>query len=250
MKPAARNALIDMTGFDLRTIMSELDKLIQYAGSRADITEDDVNRVLKRSRKDPIYEFTNAITDRNWEKALFFLSGLLAGDLAPPQVMAAIFNQLRKLVIARDFIESAYGKQWNPSCKYDVFQSRIMPGVQAYDAILTKSLQEWNMQSTSGKSLSDRGKPKKGKPKEKVPTTDLLIAKNPGNPYPVYLLLKKADGFSRQRLADLMQILVDADRKMKTSAQDPKIILEKIILEICQPDLTGESQEKQGTRKL
>ncbi|HSO66823.1 MAG TPA: hypothetical protein VLP30_03110 [Desulfatirhabdiaceae bacterium] len=250
LKPAARNALIDMTGFDLRTIVSELDKLIQYAGSRPDITEDDVNRVLKRSRKDPIYEFTNAITDRNWEKALFFLSGLLAGELAPPQIMAAIFNQLRKLVIARDFIESAYGKQWRPSCKYDVFQSRIMPGVQAYDAILTKSLQEWKMQSALSKSLSDPGKTKKGKPKEKVPTTDLLIAKNPGNPYPVYLLLKKADGFSRQRLADLMQILVDADRKMKTSVQDPKIVLEKIILEICQPDLTGAPQEKQATRKL
>jgi DNA polymerase-3 subunit delta len=236
LKPAVRNALLDMTGFDLRTVTSELEKLIQYVGNRAEITEDDVNRVLKRSRKDPIYEFTNAVTDRNWEKALFFLNGLLSGELAPPQIVAAIFNQLRKLVIARDFMESVHGRQWNASCKYDVFQSRIMPEVVAYDTILTKSLQEWKTRLASAKTRPGGKTVKKGKTREKAVATDLLIAKNPANPYPVYLLLKKADAFSRERLANLMQVLVDADRRMKTSAMDPKMILEKVILEICQPD--------------
>ena len=38
----------------------------------------DVESVLKRTKKDPIYDLTNAIADRQIEKALFLLNSLLA----------------------------------------------------------------------------------------------------------------------------------------------------------------------------
>jgi len=65
-------AMYNMTGFDLRTFSSNMDKLISYVGEGKNITVQDVEYVLKRTKKDPIYEFTNAVTDKNIERALFF----------------------------------------------------------------------------------------------------------------------------------------------------------------------------------
>ena len=44
-----------MTGFDLRTFINNLEKLIAYTGERKNITKDDVKSVLERTRIDPIY---------------------------------------------------------------------------------------------------------------------------------------------------------------------------------------------------
>jgi DNA polymerase-3 subunit delta len=77
------------------------------------------------------------------------------------------------------------------------------------------------------------GSPKKGKKNKAKATTDLLIAKNPKNPYPIYLLLKKSDGFSKDKLISAVEVLAEADKKLKTSAQSPKLVLEKAILSVC-----------------
>jgi DNA polymerase-3 subunit delta len=68
-------ALYEMTGFDLRVFSSNLEKLISYVGERQEITITDVESVLQRTKKDPIYELTNALADRKPAPALFF-SGL------------------------------------------------------------------------------------------------------------------------------------------------------------------------------
>ncbi len=77
------------------------------------------------------------------------------------------------------------------------------------------------------------GSPVKGKKKKSKTTTDLLIAKNPKNPYPIYLLLKKSDRFSKDELIGAVEVLGETDKKLKSSAQSPKLVLEKAILSIC-----------------
>ena len=77
MDQGAYLALVDMTGFDLRTFCSSLEKLIHYVGKRNTITVEDIESVLKRTKKDPIYDLTNAIADRNTQKSLFFLGSIL-----------------------------------------------------------------------------------------------------------------------------------------------------------------------------
>jgi hypothetical protein len=61
----ARQRLMQWTGFDLRTLSGNLEKLISFAGDRKTITDADVTAVLQRTRKDPIFEFTNAVADRD-----------------------------------------------------------------------------------------------------------------------------------------------------------------------------------------
>jgi len=72
MDKDAYMALYEMTGFDLRTFSNNLQKLISYVGDRKNITADDVESVLKRTKKDPIYDLTNAVSERDIEKSLFF----------------------------------------------------------------------------------------------------------------------------------------------------------------------------------
>jgi DNA polymerase-3 subunit delta len=71
LEPDAYEALMEMTGFDLRTFCASLEKLADFAGTRARITSDDVHQVLRRSKKDPIYALTGAVGERRMDQALF-----------------------------------------------------------------------------------------------------------------------------------------------------------------------------------
>ena len=69
--PATFKMMVEMTGFDLRTFGANLEKLISFTGERNRITGDDVSNVLKKTRQDPIYELTGALTDKNTAMHLF-----------------------------------------------------------------------------------------------------------------------------------------------------------------------------------
>jgi DNA polymerase-3 subunit delta len=223
-------ALVDMTGFDLRTFCGSLEKLINYVGERNTITVADVEAVLKRTKKDPIYELTNAIADRNTQKALFFLDSLLASEFHALQVLAAIVNQIRKLLLAKDFAQSPHAKDWHAGVSYNLFQQSIMPSVVAYDQSLLKILQNREDSTVP----AEDGAQGKGKEKRKI-KTDLLIARNPKNAYPVYQLLKKSERFSKTELVAAVDYLNETDAQLKISAQNPKLILERLIFKICKP---------------
>ena len=230
MGTGAYEALVDMTGFDLRTFCGSLEKLINYIGKRDTITAEDVASVLKRTKRDPIYDLTNAIADRNMEKSLFYLGSILATEFHPLQVLTALVNQIRKLILAKDFAQSPRAKGWHAGVSYNLFRQSIMPAVVAYDQSLQEMLQNWE-DSMSRPEDGDRSKDTK---KRKI-QTGLLLARNPKNAYPVYQLLKKSERFSKTELLDAVASLKEADDQLKISAQDPKLILERLIFEICHP---------------
>ncbi len=189
--------------------------------------------VLQRTKKDPIYELTNALADRSAESALFFLDSILSSGIHPLQVLTALVNQIRKLLLAKGFVQSPQGKDWQSACPYTYFQKQIMTAIVEYDRELTDQLDKWRTMLDAAAISQKTGSPKKAKKTKSKATTDLLIAKNPNNPYPIYLLLKKSDGFSQDKLISAVEILGEADKKLKTSSQSPKLVLEKAILGIC-----------------
>jgi DNA polymerase-3 subunit delta len=64
-------------------------------------------------------------------------------------------------------------------------------------------------------------------------TGDLLVARNPKNAYPLYLLMQKTRRFTKAGLLDAMENLLDSDRLLKSSAQNPKLVLEQLIMRLC-----------------
>jgi len=233
MDQATYLALYEMTGFDLRTFCNNLEKLISWVGDRVEITLKDVGSVLQRTKRDPIYELTNALADRSADSALFFLDSILSSDIHPLQVLTALVNQIRKLLLAKGFVKSPLGKDWQSACPYTYFQKQIMPAIVKYDRELMDQLDKWQTLLNAEAISQKTGLPKKGKKTKSKATTDLLIAKNPKNPYPIYLLLKKSDGFSQDKLISAVEVLAEADKKLKTSSQSPKLVLEKAILSVC-----------------
>jgi DNA polymerase-3 subunit delta len=226
MSRAVFLALCEMTGFDPGTFSNNLRILIDYAGERREITAEDLEAVLTRTKKDPLYELTNAVTDRQAEKAFFFLGSLLEGEIHGLQALAAIANQVRKLLVAKDFTSGPAGAAWHPACDYPQFQKKVMPAVAQYDRELLARLEGWD------RALAEPSADGKKKKKAKV-ATDLVLAKNPANAYPVYQLLKKSDRFSRSDLLAALDAVNEADLKLKSSPLQPRLILERVVMQMC-----------------
>ncbi|MGB5746464.1 MAG: hypothetical protein WBM69_05755 [Desulfobacterales bacterium] len=233
MNQAAYHALYEKTGFDLRTFSSSLEKLVNYIGDRREISIEDVESVLPRTKIDPIYELTNALADRSPEQTLFFLDSILSSDFHPLQAFAAMINQVRKLMLVKDFVESTYGRDWQAACPYDYFQRNIIPAVVKYDRELLDQLDGWQTMLTEETDPQNSEIPVKKKKIKTKTATDLLIAKNPKNAYPIYLLFKKSERYSKDELLEAFDSLNEADKKLKSSGQNPKLVLEKVILDIC-----------------
>jgi DNA polymerase-3 subunit delta len=228
----AFEALCEQTGFDLRTFASNLEILAHFVGTRAEITAEDVASTLQRTRQDPIYELTNAVSDRSLETALFFLTSLLEADAHPLQILAALTNQCRRLLLARDFADSAHGQAWFEECTYHQFRAQVVPAMVAYDQQLLEEVGRWQRQLMPGPRPAEgkSGRSRKTQAKQKG---DLLLAQNPKNAYPLYLLMRKTTRFTRHDLLRAHIDLLDSDRYLKSSTQDPKMVLERLVVRLC-----------------
>ena len=140
----ARKRLMQWTGFDLRTLSGNLEKLISFVGDRKTITDADVTTVLRRTRKDPIFEFTNAVADRDLPASLFFMKSLLDDGIHPLQLLAAVANQIRRLLLAKDFIVRDRGRSWSARMTFPQFKSGPFKAVQADDAASASRAEAWD----------------------------------------------------------------------------------------------------------
>ncbi len=221
IRPDAFRVLIEMTGFDLRTLAAGIEKLIHYIGKNNTITADDVKQVLERTKKDPIFEFTNALAGRSMADALFYMNSLLNGEMHPLQILAAMINQVRKLVVAKGFAQGPGARVWSKNMAYQQFSRSAINAVVQQDEALKDEICKWE------KALFTKKMGKAGKGK-----TDLVLAKNPKSAYPVYQTLLKSDAYSKKELLLAMNRLSEADVMMKSTGQDMKLILEKTLISI------------------
>ena len=221
----ARQRLLQWTGFDLRTLSGNLEKLISFVGDRKTIVDADVTTVLQRTRKDPIFEFTNAVADRDLQAILFFLKSLLDDGLHPLQLLAAVANQIRRLLLAKDFIVRDRGRSWSDCMTFPQFKAGPFTAVQADDGASAALTEAWE---SILDPPTERTKPKK------VASSDLILAKNLKSPFPVFQTLKKTDHFSLEELTSAVIDLSETDKRMKSSGQDPRILLEAFLIGLCQ----------------
>jgi DNA polymerase-3 subunit delta len=174
---------------------------------------------------------TNALADRSPEQTFFFLESILSSDIHPLQAFAAMINQIRKLLLVKDFVESPYGREWQAACRYDYFQKHIVPAIVEYDRKLLDQLDRW--QTMLHEEADPQNPVTTGKKKKNKATTDLLIAKNPKNAYPIFQLFNKSERYTKEELLEAVNSLNEADKKLKSSGQNPKLVLEKVVLDIC-----------------
>jgi len=238
MDPAGYRALYEKTGFQLRSFCGNLEKLVDYVGDRNRIQVADVEAVLSRSRQDPIFELTSAVSERNLETALFYLKSMLAGDLHPLQIIAALSNQVRKLMVAREFIESSHGRTWREGMRFHDFRQMVMPATRAYDDELRKMLSDWkNVLGDKVSGEKDKNSPRgKRKKKKKSIDTRLLLAPGTANPFPVFKTIENAQRFTLKKLIRVLERLYEADWRLKTGDRNPELVLGNLIIRICRKE--------------
>ena len=228
MDKRAFTSLMDTTGFDLSIFARNLEKLVSYVGKRDVITEEDVTSLVSRTKKDPIYELTGAISEKKVDQALFLVNSLLEDGLYPLQILAGITNHIRKLLLVRDFMEKAFGQnsESQTSISYDYFKNNIVPAMTSSDSELKQYIEKQEMLMAVEDGSSEPSGNKGAK-------TDLLMVKNPNNPYPVFQTFIAAGRFSKNELIDAMKNLGEADMLLKTTGQDAKMVMDRLIFNLC-----------------
>ncbi|MFH2098744.1 MAG: DNA polymerase III subunit delta, partial [Pseudomonadota bacterium] len=210
LEKAALQALEERIDADLRGFVSTLEKLAAFVGDRKRITASDVAKAVASRRTDPVYVFTGALFERKFEQSLSELASLLDGGYFPLQVLSAFANQVRKFLVARRFLESPHAAGWSMAMNFQEFKDRVMPGVDAFDKEARDLAADW----------VEEGFIVRAKGKKKKEDTDLVLSKG-GSPYPVFLGLQTAGKFSQKELLHYLSLALAADRKLKSSAQDP-----------------------------
>ncbi len=109
MSSDAAEALVAATGENLRTVSAELNKLISFVGKAERISRSDVEKVTSDTAKLKVWEFTDAVADRNCGRALKIASNLLGAGESVFGLHAMALRTIRDLIAARSLLDRGQG---------------------------------------------------------------------------------------------------------------------------------------------
>lgn len=83
---------------DMMRIKNETEKLCAYAIDKGEITVSDVDEMVARDSEYKIYEMTDYIGRKNFEKALSVITDMLGKGEPPQKICTSIYNYFRRLL--------------------------------------------------------------------------------------------------------------------------------------------------------
>lgn len=110
MQPAAMSSLMQLVGVDektphVRLLLNELEKLAAYKGFAGTITPNDVTALVSRTAEAKVFDVTDALSQRNRERALFHLQELWQDGDEPLMVLSVVAKHFRQLLLAREMLD-------------------------------------------------------------------------------------------------------------------------------------------------
>jgi len=223
------HALVDLTGFNLDLFVQNIGKLIAYCGKREIISLADVKSVIIRDKKDPIFNLTNAFMAKDVKNSLFYLNSLFNEGFHPLQILKSFENQTRKLILVKCFTEQFFGNNTTINLKrinFNSFKQSVLPKIIDYDKQTKK-----DSERQDDYLIMKSSKTKKKKQTNK--STDLFLAPNPKNAYPVFQIFQKSENFSLNELNQALIFLSDLDYRLKSSSFDARTAIENFIINTC-----------------
>jgi DNA polymerase-3 subunit delta len=148
--------IVRLTGTDLQTLSSELDKLAAAAIDTKQITLELVDQLIGHSRELSNFDLGDQLIAGDRRRALDTLHRLLADEVAPVLLLGLIAGNYHRLALAKEFLkqgrrDEVYRMIYGPPSKRDAFmntlqrsdRSRIARGIQliaAADLAIKSSL--------------------------------------------------------------------------------------------------------------
>lgn len=186
----ALELFFDRIGFHPVAVVIESEKLALYVGDRPQITSQDIEAMVGRTREDALYELTDAFGKGQISQALILLTRLQENGTHALAILATMRNYLRKLLIFRS-LQSKPDPFWQRGMTAQQFQNSYLPALKA-DC-------DWQ---------------------------DLLQ----GHPYALYMSFSKAAEFSCRQLQNNLDLLLAAEYRLKGSSLPQHIVLEELFL--------------------
>lgn len=103
IEPPAISALLDLTGADLMGIEQELEKICLFVGEREIITADDVSESVAELKEGQIFEFTDAMGDRDIERSLRIYRLMRQENKEPIMILSMILRHFRLIWQIQDY---------------------------------------------------------------------------------------------------------------------------------------------------
>jgi len=222
--PHAFHALVALTGFNLDLLSQNLEKLIAYSGNATMISMADIRAVVKRDKKDPIFNLTNALMAKDVKNALFYLNSLFNEGYHVLQILKSFENQIRKLILVKCFMltKDEINKTNLRQMDFNSFKLRMLPKIMQDDEKTKAMIAEQVSYGTNEISKKKSNK-----------SNDLFLAPNPQNAYPVFQTFQKSENFSLNELNQALVFLSDLDYGLKSSSFDANTAIESFIINIC-----------------
>ena len=101
----ARSAFLQRVGTDMRTLVSELEKLAIYAGPGKKVSVEDVNAITSLGRETMAWDLLDAVDSRDGKKTLRVLAGLDGRKGIAMMLEAMLENNIRDMIILREAVE-------------------------------------------------------------------------------------------------------------------------------------------------
>jgi DNA polymerase-3 subunit delta len=193
----ALSLLLERTGFNLWALKTQLEKIISFVGKESLVTLAQIESMCDQFREEALYELNNAVTGRDCEAALQVLSRLLDQKYHPLQVIGSLATEVRRLLLAREFIEDHLRGSLDPSISYGSFQKTVLP-------IVKKNIE-------------------KGSPLGNM------------HPFALHKTLGRSRAYQTAELINVLQHLFRADLILKSSGIAERAVMESLIIKLCQP---------------
>ncbi|HLA27643.1 MAG TPA: DNA polymerase III subunit delta [Syntrophales bacterium] len=199
LTPDAWQAIGGKTGFELRKSMLALEKLIVYTGDRPTIEAGDVEEVTGKTKEITVFDLTSALVERNLPQTLVILKDLLEQGVHHLVIMKMLTREVRLLLYAVLLLMSGKLASYTSHMDFSRFQASVYPDIKAL-----------------------AGKEKDG-----------LGSLAGQHPYVMYKLLKSSEKFSYNALIGHMEYLAEMDLSLRSTGKDPKLMLERFLMEVC-----------------
>ncbi len=192
MEPQGFDILFSKVGFHPIAVVMETEKLALAVGENPTITCRNISDMVCRSREDALFELTDYFGKKQLGQTLTTLHHLLENGIHALAILATLRNYLRRLLIFRSLQLRSHPTWW-PNMPAKHFQESYLPAL--------KEVGEW---------------------------TDLLA----GHPYALYMSFTKAAECSCPQLKNNLQLLLEAEFRLKSSPLPHHLVLEDLFFKM------------------
>jgi DNA polymerase-3 subunit delta len=187
--------LFDRVGFHPVAVVMETEKLCLSIGDREQITREDLDAIVGRTRQEALFELTGAIGRRQLGQAMVISTRLVDNSIHPLAIVATLRNYVRTLLLFKSLQEQVeYG--YSSGMQANTFQQQCLPRL--------KEQERWK------KELG-------------------------GHPYAVFMQFKTASFLPLPMLLNWMEQILTAELRLKGSPLEPLTVLHHLLIIMLSP---------------